>query len=430
MRVLLEGPILTQSGYGEHTRLVYRALKTDKSLDIFLNPLNWGQTGWVQYLNEEEKQSIDESVKNFSKELEQIKKNNKKAHFDLHIHVGLINEYSRKASYSVCVTAGIETDKISKNWVMKTYKDPPNKIIFPSNHAKDIFENTSYPGTFKGKSIMLSVNSSCELEVVPYPVKSLDSGELDMNIETKFNFLSVALDSPRKNLSNMISWFVQEFEKEDVGLILKTGQRSGSILDREETILNLSNILKNYPERKCKIYLLHGDLSDSQIHSLYNRSDIHAYLTTTRGEGYGLPIFEAAYSGMPVIATDWSGHLDFLVAPYKESGKIKDKKLFAKLDYSLKPVKREHLWPGVIEAESKWAEVKESSVKKQMRNVYKNYGMYKKWAMSLKEHVEATHSEEKILEAMRVSIVKDCKPQDLQTLELQELEGYSDEIIL
>ena len=119
MRVLLEGPILTQSGYGEHTRLIYRALKTDKNLNIFLNPLNWGDTGWVQYLDEDEKGSIDESIRKFSKELEEAKRNNEKLIFDIHIHVGIINEYSRKASYSVCVTAGIETDKISKNWVMK-----------------------------------------------------------------------------------------------------------------------------------------------------------------------------------------------------------------------------------------------------------------------------------------------------------------------
>jgi hypothetical protein len=38
MRVLLEAPILTKSGYGEHARLVYKALSKRNDLEVMINP--------------------------------------------------------------------------------------------------------------------------------------------------------------------------------------------------------------------------------------------------------------------------------------------------------------------------------------------------------------------------------------------------------
>ena len=58
-KILLVGPILTQSGYGKHTRMVYRALKSREDLfDIFILPLNWGATSWTSE-NTEERKHID-----------------------------------------------------------------------------------------------------------------------------------------------------------------------------------------------------------------------------------------------------------------------------------------------------------------------------------------------------------------------------------
>ena len=54
-KVLLVGPILTQSGYGEHARMIYRALKTREDLfDLFINPVNWGATSWANEDTDEE----------------------------------------------------------------------------------------------------------------------------------------------------------------------------------------------------------------------------------------------------------------------------------------------------------------------------------------------------------------------------------------
>lgn len=420
MKILLEAPILTQSGYGEHSRLVFQALDALEGVQIFVDPLNWGKTGWTSELPEEIRSSIFLSIDNLKKE-KQINKNlNKEDIFDIHIRVGIPNEFNRKAPHSVCVTAGIETDRVSPEWLIKTWKEI-DKIIVPSEHAKQGFTNTQYIIQDSNKEKKsLNLNPSVPVEVVSYPVKNSKIKSLNFETFTKFNFLSICLLGPRKNIENMTKWFVEEFIDEEVGLIIKTGKSCGSLIDRQETEQHFKNILRPYENRKCKVYLLHGDLEEEEVHSLYVRDDIHAYINLAHGEGFGLPIFEAVYSGMPVIAPDWSGHLDFLSAPYKEAGKIKDKKLFAKVEVDISEIPDHMVWKDVIFENSKWAYPKESSYKKQLRNVYKNYGMYKKWAKHLKSHIDEKCEKQKILKLLRISLVGESLANKIKTKENEE----------
>ena len=85
------------------------------------------------------------------------------------------------------------------------------------------------------------------------------------DFEFEFNFLTVAQWGPRKNLENTIKWFLDEFKDKDVGLILKTSIRSGCTYDREQMRQTLRNVLAKYPDRQCKVYLLHGRLSDNEM---------------------------------------------------------------------------------------------------------------------------------------------------------------------
>ena len=62
IKVLLKGPLLTQTGYGHHTRTVLRALRTKEDLfDIYLHPIVWGQTSWV-WQDDDERKWIDELI--------------------------------------------------------------------------------------------------------------------------------------------------------------------------------------------------------------------------------------------------------------------------------------------------------------------------------------------------------------------------------
>lgn len=392
MKILLEAPILTKSGYGEHSRLVHEAICLRGDVEVFINPLNWGTTTW-----DTPSAQVQQGIDNYQRLIQYCGQNKVNPEYDMQVHVGIPNEFEKKASYSVCVTAGIETDRVSPNWLVKTHQGI-DKIIVPSNHARAGFVETKYEMLNKANNTQTVVNCNCEVEVVPYPVKELEVEQMDLDLETDFNFLTIAMIGPRKNLDATVRTFIEEFrEDENVGLILKTSSARSSIMDRKRTKQQIELFLNNLGPRKCKIYLIHGDLTPEQIHSLYVHPKINAYYTTTHGEGYGLPIFEAVYSEMPVIATDWSAHLDFLSATHKG----KKKKLFARIDYDLKQVQPAAIWKDLITEESRWAWVKEASARTQLRKVYSNYGMYKSWAKTLKENVMKTHKKQEVLAKMK-----------------------------
>ena len=140
MRILLEAPILTQSGYGVHSRLVYESLK-EKGYDLFTSVLDWGNTSWdISYLEDDE--ALKQSILKYSQFVQESKQGANPPNFDIQIRVGIANEFEKKAQYSVLVTAGIETDRVSADWLLKTHKGI-DKIIVPSEHAKNGFTQTS-----------------------------------------------------------------------------------------------------------------------------------------------------------------------------------------------------------------------------------------------------------------------------------------------
>jgi len=395
-KILLEGPILSRSGYGEHARLVFESIKNTKGLQVFISPLEWGRTSW-NYPDA----SIIEGINRYSLYIEECKRRDVNPEFDMQIHVGIPNEFQKKAKYSVCVTAGIETDRVSPDWLIKTHQGI-DKIIVPSHHSKKGFIETNYHIQNKSENTTAELKCACPISVVGYPVKEpTATAPLTIDFETDYNFLTIALLGPRKNLEFTIRGFIDEFrENSNVGLILKTAISKSSIMDRKNTKAQLENFVNSLGEKKCKIYLLHGNLTEPEIHSLYTHPKVKAYVSTSHGEGYGLPLFEAAYSGLPVIATDWSGHLDFLSGTHKG----KEKKLFAKISYDLKQVQSAAVWDNIITKDSKWAMPNEISYKSQLSKVYSNYGMYKKWAETLKSEICDRFSKDSILLQMREAL--------------------------
>ena len=132
----------------------------------------------------------------------------------------------------------------------------------------------------------------------------------------------------RKNIESTIGWFVEEFKDEEVGLVLKTAFINGTIKDRRRVEQHIKRIVDAVPgEKKCKVYLLHGRLTAEEKNALYNHEKIKCLVSLAHGEGFGLPLFEAAYNGLPIIAPNWSGHVDFLNHEVTDKkGKIKKKR--------------------------------------------------------------------------------------------------------
>ena len=357
-KVLLKGPLLTRSGYGEQARFALRSLRSREDLfDIFIQPLQWGQTSWTSDMDEE-RLWIDRAIEKTIGYIQQG------GQFDISLQVTIPNEFERLAPFNVGYTAGIETTKIAHQWIQKA--NEMDKIIVVSSHSKQVFESTEYQAqnTQTGEQVVLKTQTP--VEAVGYPVKTFDNlPELELGLSTTFNFLTVAQFGPRKNLQNTIKWFIEEFRNEDVGLVVKSNIAKNCLMDRNKLYSDLTNFIREQGEKQCKVYLLHGDMTDAEMHSLYSNEKIDAFVSLPHGEGFGLPLFEAAYSGIPVVATGWSGQLDFLVdADGQEQ--------FYNVAFDLQPVQKEVVWDGVIVPNSMWAYAREGSAKEQMRLCHDN----------------------------------------------------------
>ena len=91
---------------------------------------------------------------------------------------------------------------------------------------------------------------------------------------------------------------------------------------------------------------------------------IKAMVSATHGEGYGRPLLEASLSGKPVIAPNWSGHIDFL-SPHS-----------ILLPGDLRKVHPSAVWKDVIIPESSWYYVNYGYASKIFKQVFKKYKDY------------------------------------------------------
>jgi glycosyltransferase involved in cell wall biosynthesis len=420
-KILVRGPALTRSGYGEHTRFILRSLRTCEDLfDIYLLPVNWGSTGWI-YEDSEERRWLDSIITKTT-----VYNQQEQPQYDMSMQVTIPNEWEKMAPINIGVTAGVETTRVSPLWIEKgNFVD---KIITISDFSKNSYKNTVYTVTDNDTNQVVNDKYCCTtpFEVVHYPVRHTDIEEIDLNLTTEFNFLINAQWAPRKNLENTIAWFIEEFIDQNVGLILKANIVNNSIIDRIETEKRLKNVIDRYPQKKCKIYLLHGDLTAAEINSLYCHEKIKALISLSHGEGFGLPIFEAAYNGLPIIAPDWSGHVDYLYMKVKDKkGKIKNKPHYARVDYDLAPVQKEVIWKDVLIKNSMWCYPRPGSYKMRLREVYKDHGRFKSQAKRLKKHLCDNFKPEMKYKEV-VDIVKSLVP---ETAKDKEINSMFDELM-
>jgi glycosyltransferase involved in cell wall biosynthesis len=379
-KVLISGPILSRSGYGEMARFALRSLMSQEIFDIYVLPTNWGNTGNLFEENEEKK--LIDSICVKTQQFLHVTKN--QPNFDISIQVTIPNEWKKMAAYNIGYTAGIETNAISPAWVLPSQQ--MDKIIVISEHAKKSFVEPIF-GDEKGNKFKVTT----PIEVCHFPVRDYAEVNVDLSLKNDFNFLAVCQWGPRKNLEQTIQAFVEEFKNEEVGLVLKINTANDSLLDAGFTETKLKLFLDNFKERKCSVHLLHGHMSEAEMQALYKHPKIKAVISTTHGEGFGFPLFEAAYNEKPVIATDWSGHLDFLTMLDEQE---KPKKMFAKIDYELKPIAKEHVWQGVLEEQTSWAYPVHTSVKAKMREVYKDYPRFQSWSKKLNKWIRQQFTKE------------------------------------
>lgn len=385
LRTLLKAPLLTQSGYGVHSRQIFDALMADPLFDVAVESINWGHCSFITEQTEQRKQ-INEAVNKAM-----FYKQQKQEDYDLFIHITIPNEFERRGKLNVGVTAGIETDRVSHVWVQKC--NEMDMIIVPSEHSKHVLTSTviewqnqkdGSQGNFQVSKPVLVCPEGVDTNVFK---KKEYENKLGLDIQSDFNFLHVGqwgggnFGEDRKNISLMLKYFIETFRyRKDVGMVLKTNMAKNSITDFEFVKNRISELKRavGIPESECPpIYLVHANLSQDEMADLYNHPKIKAFITLTHGEGFGIPVLEAAAVGLPILATNWSGHLDIL----------KDG-TFIPLEYEMKEIPDAVVWGDILIKGSRWAEVKEEDVKKRMEKITKSLSKPREWAADLAEKVK------------------------------------------
>ena len=384
-KIFVRAPVLSATGYGEQSRFALRALRSREDLfDIYIQPIPWGKSGWI-WRSTEEREWIDARIAET-----QILLSQKKLSPDISLQITIPNEFQKLAPVNIGYTAGIETDRVSPIWLQKG--NEMDKILVVSEHAKSTYLKTH---------VKLSDNKEYRLETpidVVHETTPLSDTEgiPGFNPRHDFNFLAVSQFGPRKNFENTIKWFVENFRDQEVGLVLKTSIKSNSNIDLLSTENNLQTILAPFKDRKCSVSLLHGDLSEGQMRALYEHDKVKCLVNIAHGEGFGLPLFEAARSALPIITIPWSGQLDFL--------RYDGEDYFTKVAYSTKPVQDIAVWDGVIQKNSMWAYADEDSFKDALNYVFDNHDATLTTAKKLSALLQDKFNTEKLYEGFCESI--------------------------
>jgi len=129
--VLIRAPLLSISGYGVHSRQIYRWLKTYEDINVKTHIVNWGRTSWL--VNPDFHNGL----------VGEIMKSSTDVHkgFDLSIQVQLPNEWDPNLSrINVGVTAAVETDRCNPEWINCCNR--MDAVIVPSEHTKSVLVNS------------------------------------------------------------------------------------------------------------------------------------------------------------------------------------------------------------------------------------------------------------------------------------------------
>lgn len=392
--VIVSCPIDTYSGYGARSRDFVKALMQNSKYDIKILSQRWGNTSF-NYLEEHNEHELASLV------IPQVTSKP-----DIWIQVTVPNEFQKIGKYNIGLTAGIETTICDATWI-----DGCNRmdlVLTSSTHSKNVFESSRFTENDQAGNPIRELKLTTPVEVLFEGVdltkyfKTTSSFNLD-SISEQFCFLFVGTwlqgdyGQDRKNIGFTIKSFLETFKnkQDQPALILKTGLGTSSHMNTDIMLRKIESVRSTVKGKLPNIYLIDGELTDEQMNNLYNHPKIKAMVSYTKGEGFGRPLLEFSLTGKPIVASNWSGHLDFL-----------SKEFVHLVGGSLTRVHKSAASKGMILEEASWFSPDDAEVGKAYRSIVKNYKQHLELGKRQSFKSKSEFSMEKMSEALHTVLDK------------------------
>lgn len=365
---LISGPVFNRSGYGDWATAVAKSLIRYDKYDVKIAPTKWGNCPSKRFLQDlTDPEDILLSSKFINSNLDKQP--------ELFIQLTIPEEFQAVGKYNIGMTAGIETTISPGSWIEGINR--MNLTIGLSNHVKKTFMDTKMVKQLEnGKQIPINVEKPIEVcfwgantdiyKKTDETVQSIEDAMDKIPESSAFLFVGQwthgGLYNDRKDIGNLIKTFCETFKKNPAHdrpcLIVKTSGAGYSTVDRFDILNKIREIRNSVGEHVPNVYLLHGELKDVEMNALLNHRKVISHVSFTHGEGFGHPLLLSTLSGKPVLAPNWSGHLDYLNPKYAEllPGTLTDV-----------PSKSANNW---ILKESKWFKVSYGLATDKLRNIY------------------------------------------------------------
>ena len=390
-------PIDTFSGYGARSRDFVKSLINLKGeeWDIKILPQRWGETPW-NYLDDNDP-------------LRERFINGYPQQPDIWIQITIPSEFQPIGKhYNIGISAGIETDTYPGEFIEGNNK--MNLNLVSSNHSKKVVLNSAYAkmdgktnekiGELKNERPIEVLFEGLDLDKYfkkPSKTNILDEVKEDFCFLYTGHWLPGAFGEDRKNTGLLIKTFLETFNnqgRKKPALILKTNSVNYSLLDREEIIKNINHIKDQVQGNLPNIYLIHGEMTDEEMNQLNNDPKVKAFVSFTKGEGFGRPLLEAAITGKPVITTNWSGHVDFLSPDYN-----------VLIGGSLDKVHKSAANQWLLK-DSQWFNIDVDVAKKAMKDIFKHYKKYIEISRKQTQYIKDNWTLDKMTEKLNTLLPK------------------------
>ena len=326
-KILLIGQLTDVSGYGNAARsYLYMLDKLHRDKEIKLSAYNYSFED-IAVVTEEEESMIGEY--SLSQDLKNMRTEPSS---------GLLDEFISSSGYEVIFF--LTNDWLSSGDLnLRRLLDESSKIypcvVWETDQVPRLLSSSySYHGD-KISSLLCACDWNTEVfgmqtpystVTVPYFVSSKPQSKRERGAlapllqktigDNKFVMSTVFQWSERKGADILLKSILLEFWEEEVFLILKTYKSLGAMeqdfFQKEIEKVKGDILSSNGTSSPCKVrfIVINDILNKRDMDDIYSASS--AFITCTRGEGFGLPLAEAAINGNIVLSPSLGGHIDFL----------------------------------------------------------------------------------------------------------------------